>query len=1080
MAAQANITDPTPHGRVKSGHQSASPPRIYMIHPLLAGPLEQWSGLLDHAAGLGFSHVLSAPIFAGPALDLPLSFEAVHGALGWSGSAEDALRHFAAEARARGLTPLLDLLPGAVADGGPIAREQGALFLPNPAHGALDPRRYGRSSEAALADWPHAAAGLGDFWAARLGAWERLGIGGFRIDLAAIPRPCRRGFIEGLRAATAAELLGWTPGLARDALAELQGAGLDATFCSLPWWDYRAEWLWDELAALRAVAPVIAPVEAPFGPRLAAQLGDAALLPAAQARALHAAVSLAEGLLLPMGFETGEARSWSLRLGRAETQAPTPPRLAETIRAANAMAAKPGRGAARLLSAPAAPAIALLREGEGAPRGAAAALYCLNPALKKRHSLALGPLLAASGGRFQAPSAGPAIVLDPGALARLDLLAEEPARPTPPALDATAREAAGEGQRIAIEAVSPAVDGGLFPVKRLAGEMVTVAADLLCDGHDKLAAVLLHRRAGEAQWTEVPMALRVNDRWEAAFPLAGIGLHEFAVEAWRDVFATYRDELTKKHQAGLDLGVELMEGRGLIEAAGAPLQPVLERFDAMAPAAQIALLLSQEVAALMAAADPRPFRLRSPVFQVDADRRESQFASWYEIFPRSMSDDPARHGTFRDVERHLPRIRAMGFDVLYFPPIHPIGRANRKGRNNSLDAGPDDPGSPYAIGSAEGGHDALHPELGSFEDFRHLIAAAAASGLEIALDFAIQCSPDHPWLAEHPGWFDWRPDGSIKYAENPPKKYQDIVNVDFYARDAVPDLWVALARVVLFWCEQGIRIFRVDNPHTKPFPFWEWMIAQVRARYPGTLFLAEAFTRPKIMNRLAKIGFNQSYTYFTWRNERAELEEYLASLNEGPEADFFRPNFFVNTPDINPVFLQTSGRAGHLIRACLAATLSGLWGVYSGFELCEATPLPGREEYLDSEKYQLKQWDWQRPGNIVAEITLLNRLRRRNPALQSHLGLRFLPSDNPQVMIYERATPDRSNVIIVAVSLDPFNPQAANTEIPFYRWGIADDGSMTLTDLVPDRPARWQGKWQRITLDPSFPFALWRVEAETF
>jgi starch synthase (maltosyl-transferring) len=494
---------------------------------------------------------------------------------------------------------------------------------------------------------------------------------------------------------------------------------------------------------------------------------------------------------------------------------------------------------------------------------------------------------------------------------------------------------------------------------------------------------------------------------------------------------------------------------------------------------QIALLLSADVANLMMAADPRPFAVRSSVIPIDADRIESRFASWYEIFPRSMSDDPDRHGTFRDVERHLPRIRDMGFDVLYFPPIHPIGRSNRKGRNNVLNAEEGDVGSPYAIGSKEGGHDAIHPALGTLADFQHLRDAAAAHGLELALDFAIQCSPDHPWLSEHRGWFAWRPDGSIKYAENPPKKYQDIVNVDFYAKEAVPELWVALAEVVLFWCMQGVRIFRVDNPHTKPFPFWEWLIAEVRAQYPGTQFLAEAFTRPKIMNRLGKIGFSQSYTYFTWRNTRTELEEYLTTLTQGQEAEFFRPNFFVNTPDINPVFLQTTGRAGHLIRAALAATLSGLWGVYSGFELCEATPLPGREEYLDSEKYQLRAWDWDRPGNIVAEITALNRIRRQNPALQSHLGLTFLPSDNDQVMVYEKATPDRSNVIIIAVNLDPHNFQSANTEIPFYKWGVPDHGSLPVADLIAGQSLTWVGKWQRMTLDPVFPFALWRVQPET-
>ncbi|HTH99692.1 MAG TPA: alpha-amylase family glycosyl hydrolase, partial [Acidisoma sp.] len=459
--------------------------------------------------------------------------------------------------------------------------------------------------------------------------------------------------------------------------------------------------------------------------------------------------------------------------------------------------------------------------------------------------------------------------------------------------------------------------------------------------------------------------------------------------------------------------------------------------------------------------------------------KAAQFASWYELFPRSQTDNPARSGTLRDVIARLPAIADMGFNVLYTTPIHPIGRTHRKGRNNALKAAPDDPGSTYAIGGPEGGHEAIHPELGTMEDFRALVMAAHEHGMEVALDFAVQCSRDHPWLSQHKDWFAWRPDGSIHFAENPPKKYEDIVNINFYAPGAVPDAWIALRDIVLHWIDAGVRIFRVDNPHTKPFPFWEWMIAEVRAQFPGTQFLAEAFTRPKIMNRLGKIGFSQSYTYFTWRNARWELEEYMTTLTQGPEADFFRPNFFVNTPDINPVFLQNSGRAGHLIRAVLAATLSGLWGVYSGFELCEATPLPGREEYKDSEKYQLRAWDWDRPGNIVSEIAMLNRIRRQNPALQSHLGIRFLPSDNAQVMVYERFTPDRFNTVIVAVNLDPYHYQETNTELPFYEWGVADHASLTVADLVPGRHLQWQGKWQRITLDPSFPFAIWRAEPET-
>ncbi|HEY0178333.1 MAG TPA: DUF3416 domain-containing protein, partial [Dokdonella sp.] len=418
-------------------------------------------------------------------------------------------------------------------------------------------------------------------------------------------------------------------------------------------------------------------------------------------------------------------------------------------------------------------------------------------------------------------------------------------------------------------------------------------------------------------------------------------------------------------------------------------------------------------------------------------------------------------------------------DVLYMPPIHPIGHTHRKGRNNALVAAPDDPGSPYAIGSEHGGHDAIHPELGSFDDFSRLREAAARLGIEIALDFAIQCSPDHPWLREHPDWFSRRADGSIRYAENPPKKYEDIVNVDFYAAGAVPALWRALRDVVLLWIGHGVRLFRVDNPHTKPFPFWEWLIADVRGRHPDVVFLAEAFTRPKPMYHLAKLGFSQSYTYFTWRNTKAELTAYFEELTTSGVRDYFRPHLFVNTPDINPFFLQRSGRAGFLIRAALAATLSGLWGVYSGFELCESEPVPGKEEYLDSEKYELKPRDWNAPGNIVAEIRRLNAIRRANPALQDHLNTRFYAAFNDRILYFGKATPERDDALLVAVNLDPDAAQEAEFEVPLWEWQLPDDAAVVAEDLVRGGRFVWRGKRQRMRLDPAeLPYSIWRIRPE--
>ena len=468
-----------------------------------------------------------------------------------------------------------------------------------------------------------------------------------------------------------------------------------------------------------------------------------------------------------------------------------------------------------------------------------------------------------------------------------------------------------------IDRLSPSVDRGQFPARRVSGRPVTVEADVFIDGHDVLGVELQWKAADEKEWQRAPMSHLGNDRWQASFMPLRIGRWQFTVEAWLDELATVRHAIDVKRRAGVDFSVETVEEQQL--------------------------LTNQKEGE-----SARPFRARAEPLPLDVERPAAEFASWYELFPRSATDDPKKHGTFADVIERLPRIRDMGFDVLYFPPIHPIGAKNRKGRNNSLTAAAGDHGSPYAIGSEDGGHTALHRDLGTFDDFRRLIDAARRHGLEIALDFAIQCSPDHPWLKQHPEWFRHRPDGTIKYAENPPKKYEDIVNVDFYAEGALPSLWEALRDAVLFWVDKGVKTFRVDNPHTKPLPFWQWMIADVRGRHPDVIFLAEAFTRPKMMYRLAKTGFSQSYTYFTWRNHKQEIADYLTELSRTEAVDFFRPHFFVNTPDINPYFLQTSGRAGFLIRAVLATTLSGLWGVYSGFEICEAAPLPGREEYLDS------------------------------------------------------------------------------------------------------------------------------------
>lgn len=640
--------------------------------------------------------------------------------------------------------------------------------------------------------------------------------------------------------------------------------------------------------------------------------------------------------------------------------------------------------------------------------------------------------------------------------------------------------------RVVIENTTPVIDAGLYAVKTEVGRTLTVASTVYADGHDVLAVTLNWRQAHGRRWHSLNMSALGNDRWEGRFSISEMGRHLFVIEAWIDAYATYCHDLEKKFTAGVDVELELEEGRLHLEhGAERSAGPLREELAGLARgldkglpvAARVEMLLANETRVLMAQADPRAYLSRSPEFPLDVERERAAFASWYELFPRSITDDPARHGTFNDVHDRLPMIRDMGFDVLYFPPIHPIGMKFRKGRNNALNAEPGDPGSPYAIGSPDGGHEAIHPQLGTREDFRRLVAAAAEHGLEIALDFAIQCSQDHPWLSEHPGWFSWRPDGSIRYAENPPKKYQDIVNVDFYAADAVPSLWLALRDVVLGWVEEGVKQFRVDNPHTKPLPFWQWLIADVRASHPEVIFLAEAFTKPAMMARLGKVGYSQSYTYFTWRNTKAEIQEYFETLNQPPWSLCYRPNFFVNTPDINPYFLHHSGRAGFLIRAALATMGSGLWGMYSGFELCESAPIPGKEEYLDSEKYQLRPRDFTQPGNIIAEIAQLNRIRRQQPALHSHLGVRFYNAWNDNIVYFGKPAPDGESFVLVAISLDPHNAQEAHFELPLWELGLDDNAQTRGEDLMNGHRWTWHGKTQWMRIEPwHLPFGIWRLD----
>ena len=627
-----------------------------------------------------------------------------------------------------------------------------------------------------------------------------------------------------------------------------------------------------------------------------------------------------------------------------------------------------------------------------------------------------------------------------------------------------------------IEDVYPLVDGGRFPVKRIAGERVEVWADVYRDGHDIIACAVVWRPEQDREWRRAPMVHHSNDRWGGSFVPDQAGRYVYAIEAWTDEFATWRHGFELKQKASADLTLDAIEGAGMLTKAqsGGPAASavILRQCEDFLQTGEVAPLLSDELQDAMAESQSRPDLTRSQLFPFVADRPRARNGAWYEMVPRSQGDRPGQHGTFKDCIARLADVGAMGFDVIYFTPIHPIGKTNRKGRNNAVTALDGDPGSPYAIGGAEGGHDAVHPELGTLEDFREFAAACKSLDMEVALDFAVQCSPDHPWLRQHPNWFKRRPDGSMRYAENPPKKYEDIVNPDFSSEDSGA-IWNALRDIVLFWIDQGVSIFRVDNPHTKPLPFWEWLIHQVQLRHPDVIFLAEAFTRPKLMKGLAKLGFSQSYTYFTWRTQRWEIEQYLNELTGYPERDYYRPNFFVNTPDILPYHLQSGEAWMFKSRVALAATLSSTYGIYNGFELLEHDPIPGREEYLDSEKYEIKVRDWNKEGNIKDYIRDLNRARRANAALQQTSNLRFLAIEDGNVIGFVKESVNQTNSVAVAIALSR-EPHEFWLPLGDVQVGLADDrrNVAALENLVTGErhPVEWGGI--RLRIDPARDPAL--------
>ncbi|HEU5246086.1 MAG TPA: alpha-1,4-glucan--maltose-1-phosphate maltosyltransferase [Candidatus Udaeobacter sp.] len=629
---------------------------------------------------------------------------------------------------------------------------------------------------------------------------------------------------------------------------------------------------------------------------------------------------------------------------------------------------------------------------------------------------------------------------------------------------------------VVIENLQPLIDGGHYPIKRIVGEDLIVEADIFKDGHDVVAAVLMWRVLGKRAWRETPMNFVDNDRWLGVCTLYDEAIHEYTVEAWTDTFRSWQAEFAKKFHAGIsDLRSEALEGAALVEAAAKRARDRVDRERLLEFSRQIstganseihAIAQSGELEVLMATYPDRSAATQyDPAPRVVVDRPAALIGAWYEFFPRSAEGRSDRGSTFRDCLPHVDDAKAMGFDVIYFPPVHPIGRTNRKGRNNSVTCEPGDPGVPWAIGSEAGGHKAVEPSLGTLDDFDWLQKEVRKRGMEIALDFAINCSPDHPYVKEHPDWFYKRPDGTIKYAENPPKKYEDIYPLNFRCENW-RDLWAEMKSIVLFWAERGVRIFRVDNPHTKPVAFWEYLIRGVREKYPGTIFLSEAFTRPKMMKALAKAGFNQSYTYFTWRNSKRELIKYFTELTQTEMSEYFRPNLWTNTPDILPFVLQEGGRPAFMIRVALAATLSPLYGIYSGYELCENEAPPGREEYLDSEKYQYKERDWNAPGNIKDWIARLNKIRKENRALQLYTNLRFHDAENDAILFYSKMTAARDNIILVVVNLDPHRKQNSFVYVPIESFGQMERDVYQVQDLLSGATYTWRGRRNYVELDP--------------
>ncbi len=1054
--------------------------RIYNLFPTLAGTVRQWAEHLPRIAAMGFNAVYVNPFhypgFSGSLYAVKDYYRLNPRFRGDERGEDDRLLHdFTSAAGDCRLRVIMDLVVNHTSkDSELVARhpewfahdEKGEIQSPF----ALDPADTRRKTVwGDLAELDYGGPQQHEivaYFQKVVRHYLGLGFAGFRCDAAyKVPAEAWRALTDDARAAGPDALFcAETVGAPKEAVLELADAGFDYLYNSVKWWDFKSPWLLEQYEAFRHIAPSIGFPESHDTPRLVTELRAAGIpdheIEPRYRQAYAFAAAYSTGVLMPMGFEFGWGRRLAVVMGRDEEAEPKRFDLSLFVAETNAgklqIPALNEEGPQRLLPSGDDDLVVLERRTESAD---------------DRVRIVVN----------RDPSAPRQLRTDPAD----GVLTVEPLGLCVVRIDKAARRAAmprgwRPDARIQIEDVYPQLDGGRYPVKRIAGETFEMWADVFRDGHDKLRGVVKHRHEN-GPWHEAPLVFFDNDRWVGRFRLDRVGVWRYTIEAWTDRFESWREEVEKKLDAGQDVSLELLEGRAVVEDAlpeadaadAAAIRALLHNLDRPEDASgRQQPLLSEATRALMARASPRRDPTRYPrEFEVVVDRAAARFSAWYEMFPRSQGRVPGKGASFDDCIARLPEIADLGFDVVYLPPVHPIGHVNRKGKNNDPRALPGDPGSPYAIGSEEGGHCAVEPGLGTLADFRRLVSAAAVQGMEVALDFAVQCAPDHPWVREHPQWFHFRPDGSIKYAENPPKKYEDIVNVDFDTEDR-DALWTALRDIVLFWVGEGVRIFRVDNPHTKPVPFWEWLIREVKQQSPDTIFLSEAFTRPKMMQALAKAGFSQSYTYFTWRNTKAELTEYLTELMQFPAREFFRPNFFTNTPDILPVFLQEGGRPAFRIRLALAATLSPAYGIYNGFELCENTPIPDREEYLDSEKYEFKVWDWDRPGNIKDDIRAVNRVRRDNPAMHVFLNLRFLPCEEPDILAYAKISADPPNAVIVVVNLDPYAAHEAEVELPLPALGLAAEDEFRMEEAFTGAVSEFRGARQRFRLDPETNPAL--------